>query len=289
MANLADIVSRKQSRDEEWKAQRQADRDNAVAMQDTAVSQIAQSPEAYAAYLDCQGDNLMYSVGNIALALFQKPEVTKFGTAERWKSLGRTVLQSERSRGFQIFARSSFGKGYQLTDAYDISQTQGRELTNTGIQNGSKEMEQAMETVLNYSAVPVVIDENMDVPAFYNQENLELAVNPRYPDNEAFSAIATEVAHSRFHNKGRNPFYNREESELDAQSVSYILCRRYEVKREMPDLSNLEQLYDGWSSEEVRRALDSVQGLCKQMGNSIDRNLEPKQHTRGTQARRPSR
>ena len=289
MANLADIVSRKQSRDEEWKAQRQADRDNAVAMQDTAVSQIAQSPEAYAAYLDCQGDTLMYSVGNIALALFQKPEVTKFGTAERWKSLGRTVLQSERSKGFQIFARSSFGKGYQLTDAYDISQTQGRELTNTGIQNGSKEMEQAMETVLNYSAVPVVIDENMDVPAFYDQENLELAVNPRYPDNEAFSAIATEVAHSRFHNKGRNPFYNREESELDAQSVSYILCRRYEVKREMPDLSNLEQLYDGWSSEEVRRALDSVQGLCKQMGNSIDRNLEPKQHTRGTQARRPSR
>lgn len=289
MANLADIVSRKQSRDEEWKAQRQADRDNAVAMQDTAVSQIAQSPEAYAAYLDCQGDNLMYSVGNIALALFQKPEVTKFGTAERWKSLGRTVLQSERSKGFQIFARSSFGKGYQLTDAYDISQTQGRELTNTGIQNGSKEMEQAMETVLNYSAVPVVIDENMDVPSFYDQENLELAVNPRYPDNEAFSAIATEVAHSRFHNKGRNPFYNREESELDAQSVSYILCRRYEVKREMPDLSNLEQLYDGWSPEEVRRALDSVQGLCKQMGNSIDRNLEPKQHTRGTQARRPSR
>ena len=289
MANLADIVSRKQSRDEEWKAQRQADRDNAVAMQDTAVSQIAQHPEAYAAYLDCQGDNLMYSVGNIALALFQKPEVTRFGTAERWKSLGRTVLQSERSKGFQIFARSSFGKGYQLTDAYDISQTQGRELTNTGIQNGSKEMEQAMETVLNYSAVPVVIDENMDVPAFYDQENLELAVNPRYPDNEAFSAIATEVAHSRFHNKGRNPFYNREESELDAQSVSYILCRRYEVKREIPDLSNLEQLYDGWSSEEVRRALDSVQGLCKQMGNSIDRNLEPKQHTRGTQARRPSR
>lgn len=123
MANLADIVSRKQSRDEEWKAQRQADRDNAVAMQDTAVSQIAQRPEAYAAYPDCQGDNLMYSVGNIALALFQKPEVTRFGTAERWKSLGRTVLESEKPKGFQIFARSSFGRGYQLTDAYDITQT----------------------------------------------------------------------------------------------------------------------------------------------------------------------
>ena len=289
MANLADIVSRKQSRDEEWKAQRQADRDNAVAMRDTAVSQIAQRPEAYAAYLDCQGDNLMYSAGNIALALFQKPEVTKFGTEERWKSLGRTVLQSEKSKGFQIFARSSFGQGYQLTNAYDISQTQGREPTRTAIRNGSKEMEQVMETVLNYSAVPVVIDENMDSPAYYDQERLELAVNPSYTDNEAFSAIAAEVAHSRFHDKGRNQFYNREENELDAQSVSYILCRRYGIEGKIPDLSNLGKLNEGLSSEEVRQVLNSIQNLCKQIGNSIDRNLEPQQQTRGTRARKPSR
>lgn len=289
MANLADIVSRKQSRDEEWKAQRQADRDNAVAMQDTAVSQIAQHPEAYAAYLDCQGDNLMYSVGNIALALFQKPEVTRFGTAERWKSLGRTVLESEKPKGFQIFARSSFGRGYQLTDAYDISQTQGREMPQVAVRPGSPEMEKAMETVLNYAAAPVVLDEDLDVPAFYDQDRLELAINPSYPDEEAFAAIAAEVAHSRFHDKGRNPHYDREESNLDAQSVSYILCRRYGIRRETPDLSQLKELYDGWSPEEVRRVLDSVQGLCKQMGNSIDRNLEPKQHTRGAQSRRPSR
>ena len=111
MANLADIVSRKQSRDEEWKAQRQADRDNAVAMQDTAVSQIAQRRRPTPPTWNCQGDNLMYSVGNIALALFQKPEVTRFGTAERWKSLGRTVLESEKPKGFQIFARSSLAEG----------------------------------------------------------------------------------------------------------------------------------------------------------------------------------
>ena len=97
------------------------------------------------------------------------------------------------------------------------------------------------------------------------------------------------MAHSRFHDKGRNPHYDREESDLDAQSVSYILCKRYGIRRETPDLSHLKELYDGWSPEEVRRALDSVQGLCKQMGNSIDRNLEPKQHTRGAQSRRPSR
>ena len=48
----------------------------------------------------------------------------------------------------------------------------------------------------------------MDVPAFYDEGKLELAISPNYPDGEAFGAIATEVAHSRFHAKGANTHYN---------------------------------------------------------------------------------
>lgn len=67
MANLADIVSRKTQNDQEWKAQRQADRENLVALQDAGVMAIASDPDAYARYLQTQGDNPMYSVGNVAL------------------------------------------------------------------------------------------------------------------------------------------------------------------------------------------------------------------------------
>ena len=87
----------------------------------------------------------------------------------------------EKSKGFQIFARSSFDRGYQLTDAYDISQTQGREMPQVAVRPGSPEMEKAMETVLNYAAAPVVLDEDLDVPAFYDQDRLELARKPLPP------------------------------------------------------------------------------------------------------------
>ena len=80
-------------------------------MQDTGVNQIISSPENYAAYLEVQGANPMYSAGNIALAMVQFPGISQIGTAERWKVLGRTVLDSEKSNGIQIFARGSFGKG----------------------------------------------------------------------------------------------------------------------------------------------------------------------------------
>lgn len=242
---------------------------------------IAGNPEQYLRYLEMQGDNPLYSVGNIALAMVQSPTATRFGTKERWKTLGRSVMEGETQKGFQIFARSSFGKGYVLTDAYDISQTQGRDIKQPYLENDSREMESALTTLLNYSVVPVSVDSEMDGPAFYDENQMELYINPGYSDQEAFSAIAAEVAHSRFHAKGTNAYYDRGESELDAQSVSYILCRRFGVKRDMPDVSSLETLYSGWTAQEVRSALDSVQNMCKQIGGSIEKGITPQQHTRG--------
>ncbi len=42
-------------------------------MQNAGIEQITSSPEAYARYLDMQGDNPTYSVGNIALVMVALP------------------------------------------------------------------------------------------------------------------------------------------------------------------------------------------------------------------------
>ena len=258
-------------------------------MQDAGIMEIASNPEAYVRYLELQGDNPHYSPGNIALAMFQNPDVTQFGTREKWKTMGRSVKDSEAGKSFQIFSRGSFGKGYVLAPAYDISQTYGREVKKVTLENGSPEMEKALTTVFNYSVVPVVIDSGLDCPAYYDAEKMELAVNPDYPDNEAFAAIAAEAAHSRLHAKGVNAYYTRAECDLDAQSISCILCRRFGVERSMPDLSRLGELYSGWATPEVRQALDSVQDMSKKMVNSIERNIAPPEHTRGNPVKRPER
>ena len=228
--------------------------------------EIATNPEAYARYLSMQGDNPMYSAGNIALAMIQDPQATMFATTDRWRTLGRNVAEMEKSSGIQIFARSPLGKGYTLTNAYDITQTTGRDVKRTELKNGTPGMETALATLLNYSVVPVVVDNDLPTPAFYDSQSMELAIQPNYPDNEAFAAIATEIALARFHNKGANTGYNREECTLDAESVSYILCRRFGIDRNPPDLSNLGDLYEGWDAQDVRQALSSIQEMSKQHG-----------------------
>ena len=289
MANLEQIVSRKTENDTKWKEQQQAERDNTTAMQDAGVMEITTSPDAYARYLEMQGDNPAYSAGNIALVMFSDPEATVFGTRDRWKTLNRSVMDSEKNNGVKIFARSPMGRGYTLADAYDIRQTQGRELSRISLKNDSKEMETALTTVLNYAVVPVVIDKELPSPAFYDETNLELAINPDYPDNEAFAAIAAEVAHSRFHAKGANRSYDRGECDLDAQSISYILCRRYGIERPMPDMTNLAGLYEGWEPQERRQALDTIQDTSKQFGRSIEKNLEMGKQRSRAPVHRPTR
>ena len=123
----------------------------------------------------------------------------------------------------------------------------------------------------------------------YANGNLELAINPDYPDNEAFAAITAEVAHSRFHAKGANASYDRGECELDAQSISYILCRRYGIERPMPDMSNLAALYEGWEPQECRQALDNIQDTSKQFGRSIEKNLEMGKQRSRAPVHRPTR
>ena len=254
MANLEAIIAEKSQQDNQWRAEMQADRENTIAMQDAGVEEITSSPELYVKYLDMQGDNPTYSAGNIALVMFQDPEATVFGTAERWNTLGR---------------------GYRLTDAYDIRQTQGRDLKKVQLKDDSKEMSIALRAILNYSVVPVATDHDLPVAAYYDSKNMELAVNPAFSDSEAFAAIAAEVAHSRIH-----PNYDHEEVDLDAQSISYILCRQFGIKRDTPDLSRLEELYEGWDPQQRRSALDQIQGMSKQFGGSIERNITPQQRSR---------
>lgn len=280
IANLEHLIQEKNQNDEQWQAQRQADRENTNAMQDAGIVQITSDPETYLRYLNCQADNLSYSAGNVALVMVQNQQATIFGTKERWRMLNRTVSAAEEKNGSKIFARSTFGRGYALTDVYDIRQTSGRDLKHTVLQPDSKEMAEALKTLINYSVVPLVSDESISGPAIYSPEQMKLAINPNFGDAEAFSGIATEIAHARFHGKGYNANYSRSDYELDAQSVGYMLCHRFGVPCEAPDLSLLTALYDGFEPQDRRQALSEMQSMAQKIGGSIEKAITPQVRTR---------
>lgn len=256
-----------------------------VAMQDAGVNEIVSSPQAYEAYLEIQANNPAYSAGNVALAFVQRPDVTQFGTAEKWKSLGRNVRDTEKNKGIQIFAKGSFSKGYTIASAYDISQTTGRDVAERKIADNSPELDTAISTVMNYSPVSIVQDPQLAVPVYYDSQNLELAIDPNAAKAEVFPALVAEVAHAKLHNKGKNIYYDRKECELDAQSVAYLVCKRFGIKCDMPDASFVTDLYAGYTAPQVRLALSSIQEMSKNMGGSIEKNIAPQTKGRASMYR----
>lgn len=289
MANLEEIIARKSETDSQWKLQQQAERDSVTEMQDCGIEMIATDPEQYLRYLTMQGDNPAYSAGNVAIILAGMKGATVFGTRERWQSLGRFVLPEEQDRGVKIFARDARTKAYALADAYDVSQTQGRDLKHRVLREGGPEMSSALETLLNYSKAKSMIDKDMEAPAFFDEERKELAINPDYPDGEAFASIAAEVALTRFHDKGYNPDYSWARYELDAQSVAYILCRRFGVEPKTPNMERLAERFEGMSPDECKGVLDKIQDMSKQIGRSIDLNIEAEKRKSRATVRRPVR
>lgn len=288
MANLEQIIANKSAQDSQWKAQQQAERENITEMQDCGIELIASDPDQFMRYLTMQGDNPTYSAGNIAIAMVGLPDATVIGTAERWQILHRSVIADEKGSGVKIFARDPKTRQYIHSDIYDISQTQGADLKHTVFQDGSKKITSALETLLNYSKVPAVVDKELDEPAYYDEEKKELAINPDFSDSEAFASIAAEVALTRFHNKGFNSDYRWDKYELDAQSVAYILCRRFGIEPQTPKLERLTERFDGMTKDEARAVLDNIQDMSKQIGRGIEKGLEEKQRSRSN-VRRPAR
>lgn len=277
MADLGQLISDKAAADAQWREQRQAEQEAAANLRDESVAEIASDPEAFVRYLDMQGDNPAYSAGNIALVMKQAPEATVVFTRDRWKSRGRFVLETEQEKGSKIFVKSSADRSYTLADAFDVTQTQGRDLCKPRLEDDTQEMETALASLLNYSPVQVMAQVGLDAGAYYDPQNMVLAVDPNYSDSEAFGAIAAEIAHARFHNRGFNWEYSRESCELSAQSVSYILCRRFGISREQPDLSRRPDLFRGWQAQGRLDVLNAIRNMSKQIGGGIEKSLAPPQ------------
>lgn len=287
MANLEEIIATKVESDSQWKNQQQAERQNVTEMQDCGIELIVTDPAQYLRYLTMQGDNPAYSAGNVAIVMAGMEGATVFGTRDRWQTLGRNVIEGEA--GVKIFARDARTKSYALADAYDVSQTQGKDLKHRTLREDGAEMSSALKTLLNYAKAEPIVDHDLDTPAFFDEEKRELAVNPDYSDPEAFAAIAAEVALTRYHDKGYNPDYSWARYELDAQSVSYILCRRYGVEPKQPNMERLAERFEGMTSDECKSVLDKIQDMSRQIGRSIDLNIEAEKRKSRTAERRPVR
>ena len=292
MSKLESFIQEKQQRSEEWKAQKTAERDELNAWSDNAILTATMDPNAYLHYLDVQADNPRYSASNILLAMEQNPEITYINSLQGWNALGRSVKREES--GLKVRVSDPYIKdgrqhrGYKIGRVFDISQTTGKgSVPKLTVRENTPEMDAALRKLLDLSPAKVVTSTTTYEDARYDPASQEITVSSRLTDAQTFTALAREIVHAQIHNHGKYPYYSRNECALDADSVSYMLCRSFDIPAKKPDASRIATLFNDMDTQDRRGLLDSLQQLFRRMQGEIQREISPQE--RKQEQTRPAR
>ena len=293
MAKLDDLIQQKQQRDENWKAKKMAEREELSQLSDDAVMRVTSEPDAYLHYLDTQAINPQYSAANVMLAMAQNPNITYINSLENWGRLGRSVIREET--GLKIRVSDPYIKdgrqyhGYKIGRVFDVTQTRGKAMpAPQTLRDNTPEMEAALSRLLDSTGVPVVTDTAMYQDAVYDPQNQRIIVSTRLTDSRTFAALTREIVHAGIHDRGRYPYYSREGCAMDAECVSYMLCRNFGVDAPQPNVSCVGQTFDGMEAQDRRSVVDSLQKYFRRLQKDIQREISP-QERRQPEQNRPVR
>ena len=138
-------------------------------------------------------------------------------------------------------------------------------------------MEAALSRLLDSAGVPVVTDAAMYQDAFYDPKAQRITVSTRLSDSKTFAALAREIVHAGIHDRGRYPYYSREDCAMDAECVSYMLCRNFSIDVPQPNVSRVGQAFDGMEAQDRRSVVDSLQKYFRKLQNDIQREISPQE------------
>ena len=146
----------------------------------------------------------------------------------------------------------------------------------------SPRMMAALTALMDQSPVELAEDKEISSPAFYDEASYTIYINPDQKPSAVFAALATEIAYARAHERGYNKGYKRELYKLDAESVGYMVCRRFGVECSPPDAKYVNILYDGYPAVNRGEALEQLRGTARKIGDGLDQKLNPRQQERKT-------
>ena len=289
MAKLDDLIQQKQQRDEDWKAKKTAEREELSQLSDDVVMRVTSEPSAYLHYLDTQALNPQYSAANVMLAMAQAPNITYINSLENWGRLGRSVNREES--GLKIRVSDPYIKdgrqyhGYKIGRVFDVTQTHGRALAPLALRDNTPEMDAALRRLLDSAGGSVVTNDTMYQDAFYDPQSQCITVSTRLTDGQTFAALSREIVHAGIHDRGRYPYYTREDCAMDADCVSYMLCRNFEIDVPQPNVSRVGQVFDGMEVQDRRSVVDSLQKYFRRLQKDIQREIAPQERKRPEQNR----
>lgn len=251
------------------------------------VQAVFQS-DNYRNYLEVMSRFHRYSFRNTILIWLQCPSATYVAGYNDWlKNFHRYVKKGEK--GIRIFApvmakRKNADEddpdrvlvACKVVSVFDLSQTEGEDLPSLGVDELAGNVDgydRFFNALLAISPVPVEFESiEGGSHGYYHQVDRRIAIQRDMPQLQTVKTAIHEIAHATLHAlpaDGKRPKdgLNREEREIQAESVAYAVCQHFGL-----DTSDYSFGYvAGWASGMERKELhDRMAEVTKCTHNIID-------------------
>ena len=282
--NLAELLGKKHREQtdheiprvgkEEYAAQKKAEREALWERVDAQTARVFQDDSSMRSFLDFMARCTPQSTRNLLILSEQNPEITHPRTFEKWKEAGRSIRAGEK--GYVFFAEQDYEKedgtkasGYQITRAYDISQTRGwqappvRQYDPEELIAAMAQQSHALFTVTDQLPPGVQAQYVPRQRAIYVRDGMEAVT--------AFCCLAREEAHAHFDSLGSG--YTRQSFAPQSYCAAYVVARRYGVDVSAFRFDKVCGACAGMDVRGQRRFLSDVKRAAYAVGREIQCSL----------------
>lgn len=201
--------------------------------------------EGWAKWLTFQASLYRYSWNNCLLIASQLPTATVVMGYRKWQAQGRQVRKGEKSLKilapcFRKVETTDKSTGetkeesrlvyFRAVPVFDISQTEGETVPApcTKLQGDDAGLFDALKAYSEGRKVPVRLESVMSgANGYYDCIGKFIAVEQSNAPAQQAKTLAHEVAHSILHSDLSKDEQSREDRELEAESVAFIVCQHF--------------------------------------------------------------
>ena len=253
---------------EEWKAQKQAERNAVFAAQENALKDVFTSGQTLANYFYRRGKlGSHITAGNTALILHENPLACAVMPADEWSQYGRRV--NKGAVGIPQIKRNN--GHYAVARVFDLSQTYGNKpYPIASVQEN--QFRQAINAFFDISPLPIAFASGRGGIS-YDAVRDEITVSADLPPEEVLQRLPAQILLA----VSEHSCAGISENELMRQTAAAVaveVCGRLGLPMPPDSIQTLEGMKAHIPDGEERRALEKVRETAVTFGDAVCRRLK---------------
>jgi hypothetical protein len=161
---------------------------------------------------------------------------------------------------------------FKVVNVFDISQTSGKELPEIAKKlDGEIENYKAFYKALKeVSPVPILLEEIPDgANGYYSAAEQKIGINKGMSELQSFKTMIHEIAHAKLHDDS----VAKRDSEVQAESVAYAVCRRFGIDTSDYSFEYIAAWSKGKELSELKNSLEIIRVTASDIITQIDSRI----------------